>query len=802
MAACRPRPVAARAVLAHVAGNRRLWRAIAARVPLRVVRPVTGGAIGAPVPTAMSKFAGPARWSAAGRDRGRAAPGSLRRAGRRDRRPLSSPGPSTPVAGRPTYGLSRRVGVPRCPRRGARAPAGGRRSPHRGGHRGPRRTAGGSCDHGRRVRGSLGEGPRRAATVGRDWGGPMGGCSSSIADRSDRPGRREHRAGGGGGRAARAPRGRRGRRRRPSRPRVGAGARGRGRARSRGGGPWRRRASCPLPRVAGRVQGPGGDRASRRPPPDPRRQGPSRGCARAPRRRAHGHPGEAGRRRDRVARHRLGRDARPPPARDAVQRVPAGPPRRRPRRPGRRDRPRDRPSRHAVGPPGAAPAAGRRGAPGRPGRLPRRARHSPAAVVGVSFGGVLAIELAARRPGRVAAVVAYEPPYGAVADAATRAWFGTLAADTAAAYHTGGPPAAAEAFLRAVAGDAAWERLHDRARASLAARATGRWPTPADGPRPDDLPASGAGHDPGGRRERAVYAPIAETLAARIPVPGAIPRRRRPPRPDHRARPRRRRHPSALAAAGLSPTGAQPMTDPRPDVTRPVSPPTPATPRRRRGAGDVRRIAGVYDPMNLAISAFQSRVAAPAGGRRGLEPGGSALDVASAAARWRRTSTRGSPLRRVLGVDISPGMIEVAERRYGGRRASSTWWATPWRCPRTTARSTSRRSRSACATCPTIAAGSRRWRSVRPGGRVLCLEIARPAAAWPGSCAGGSTDRAPDRPGRGAGERLCVLVRSVQNYPSPERIAGILGEAGLVDVSWQGLTGGIVTLHEGTVPDR
>jgi hypothetical protein len=28
------------------------------------------------------------------------------------------------------------------------------------------------------------------------------------------------------------------------------------------------------------------------------------------------------------------------------------------------------------------------------------------------------------------------------------------------------------------------------------------------------------------------------------------------------------------------------------------------------------------------------------------------------------------------------------------------------------------------------------------------------------------------------------------------------GRAGLVNVTWQGLTGGIVTLHEGTVPPR
>ena len=48
-----------------------------------------------------------------------------------------------------------------------------------------------------------------------------------------------------------------------------------------------------------------------------------------------------------------------------------------------------------------------------------------------------------------------------------------------------------------------------------------------------------------------------------------------------------------------------------------------------------------------------------------------------------------------------------------------------------------------------------------------------------------------------------MLFRSsVRNYPPPERIAQIMAEAGLTDVRWQGLTGGIVTLHVGTVPPR
>ena len=54
----------------------------------------------------------------------------------------------------------------------------------------------------------------------------------------------------------------------------------------------------------------------------------------------------------------------------------------------------------------------------------------------------------------------------------------------------------------------------------------------------------------------------------------------------------------------------------------------------------------------------------------------------------------------------------------------------------------------------------------------------------------------------GQGGAYGYLVRSVKGYPAPERIAEIMRDAGLEDVSWTGLSGGIVTLHRGTVPQR
>ena len=148
------------------------------------------------------------------------------------------------------------------------------------------------------------------------------------------------------------------------------------------------------------------------------------------------------------------------------------------------------------------------------------ARAIPAAsIVGISFGGVIGLEAAARRPDRIGAVVAYEPPYGLVGDRALLAWFRRVGRDTVRAFDAGGGPAAAEAFLRHVAGDDAWDRLSGRARTFLEREGTGAL---AD--------AALTGLNPGGLARIAApvtlitgdasqpfYALIADELARRIP---------------------------------------------------------------------------------------------------------------------------------------------------------------------------------------------------------------------------------------------------------------------------------------------
>ncbi len=76
----------------------------------------------------------------------------------------------------------------------------------------------------------------------------------------------------------------------------------------------------------------------------------------------------------------------------------------------------------------------------------------PAIVFGHSFGGNVALGLAARRPAAVRAVVVYETPLS---------WLDWWPGDSAgaAAMAADDPGDAAEAFMRRLVGDAVWERL-------------------------------------------------------------------------------------------------------------------------------------------------------------------------------------------------------------------------------------------------------------------------------------------------------------------------------------------------------
>jgi demethylmenaquinone methyltransferase/2-methoxy-6-polyprenyl-1,4-benzoquinol methylase len=216
------------------------------------------------------------------------------------------------------------------------------------------------------------------------------------------------------------------------------------------------------------------------------------------------------------------------------------------------------------------------------------------------------------------------------------------------------------------------------------------------------------------------------------------------------------------------------------------------------------RISGVYDGMNLAISGFQE----PSWRRRliaasGIGPGGRALDVACGTGKVTTDLHHAAqPGGSALGVDFSAGMIDIATERGADVRGLSFTQGDALDLP----------VEDDAFDAATIAFGMRNLtdyrlgfaemaRAVRPGGKVCCLEITRPTSRL-GKIIGRWFDYIVPLIGRlvGQGSAYAYLVQSTKGYPGPERIAQVMDEAGLIDVQWNGMSGGIVVLHVGSVP--
>jgi demethylmenaquinone methyltransferase/2-methoxy-6-polyprenyl-1,4-benzoquinol methylase len=90
-------------------------------------------------------------------------------------------------------------------------------------------------------------------------------------------------------------------------------------------------------------------------------------------------------------------------------------------------------------------------------------------------------------------------------------------------------------------------------------------------------------------------------------------------------------------------------------------------------------------------------------------------------------------------------------------------------------------------------------RILRPGGRVVVLEIATPAGWLGGFLSATWFGRVVPLLGRlaGRGDAYRYLPESVRGYPDPAAVAEMMREVGLRDVRWSRLPPGLVTLHTG-----
>ena len=208
------------------------------------------------------------------------------------------------------------------------------------------------------------------------------------------------------------------------------------------------------------------------------------------------------------------------------------------------------------------------------------------------------------------------------------------------------------------------------------------------------------------------------------------------------------------------------------------------------------RIASVYDLMNRVMTVgmderWRERAADLAGSPRRV------LDVATGTGDLAiELRGRGAD---VVGVDFSEGMLEVARKK---------------------APEIEFRTGNALALdfpddefdAATVGFGARNFddldrglaemaRVVRPGGRVVVLEITNPQKPPLSTFFHFWFDTLVPLIGRIAGDPDAYeyLPNSVKRFPGPNELAGKMVAAGMEDVRWILTAGGIIAIHSGTV---
>jgi demethylmenaquinone methyltransferase/2-methoxy-6-polyprenyl-1,4-benzoquinol methylase len=213
------------------------------------------------------------------------------------------------------------------------------------------------------------------------------------------------------------------------------------------------------------------------------------------------------------------------------------------------------------------------------------------------------------------------------------------------------------------------------------------------------------------------------------------------------------------------------------------------------------RIAGVYDLMNSVMTAgLHHRWRERAADMARLVPGDSALDVATgtgdlAVELGRRVGPEGE----VVGSDFSEGMLELARRKAPGLRFEhGNALALPYDDDSFDAATVGFGARN----FSDLPQGLREMaRVVRPGGRVVILEITtpeRPPLSWFFRL---WFDRLIPLLGRFAGDSdaYTYLPSSVRRFPNARGLGAAMSAVGLVDVRWLLTAGGIIAIHAGTV---
>jgi demethylmenaquinone methyltransferase / 2-methoxy-6-polyprenyl-1,4-benzoquinol methylase len=224
------------------------------------------------------------------------------------------------------------------------------------------------------------------------------------------------------------------------------------------------------------------------------------------------------------------------------------------------------------------------------------------------------------------------------------------------------------------------------------------------------------------------------------------------------------------------------------------------------------RIARVYDRMNSVMTAglhhhWRRRAADLAA----LRPGDRVLDVATGTGDLAlELGHRVAPDGVVVGADFSENMLAIARDKLAALRAVTTAPAGV-QLRFETANALALPYADGEFDAATVGFGARNFsdlrrglaemtRVVRPGGRVVVLEITTPTEGWLATALRVWFDRLVPLLGRLAvdPDAYTYLPSSVRRFPPPPELAAIMGEVGLTDIRYRLTAGGIIALHVGT----
>jgi demethylmenaquinone methyltransferase / 2-methoxy-6-polyprenyl-1,4-benzoquinol methylase len=216
-------------------------------------------------------------------------------------------------------------------------------------------------------------------------------------------------------------------------------------------------------------------------------------------------------------------------------------------------------------------------------------------------------------------------------------------------------------------------------------------------------------------------------------------------------------------------------------------------------------IAPVYDRLNTIMTfGLDSGWRRAAVEQTRIESGASVADVACGTGKLTaELAERIGPFGKVIGIDLSGGMLARAKAEYRDLVQVEFRHGDALELP----------IEDDGVDAATIGFGLRNLadfeaafrelaRIVRPGGRVVCLELTLPRPRWWGRLYHATFRMTAPIAGSMFGRRRAYryLPESLEGFPDADRLAETMRKAGLVEVSYRRLGLGMVALHHGSVP--